>query len=44
MEYPDPLSHGVVVPVSIPTMGQVELFNHLTMCKQMTDVKLNYQC
>ena len=25
-------------------MGQIELFNHLTMCKQMTGVKLNGQC
>ena len=30
---------GVVVPVRVPC--QKELFDHLTVCKQMTDVKLN---
>ena len=25
-------------------MGQIELFNHLTMCKQMSDVKSNCKC
>ena len=31
----------VIVPVRVPSMGQIELFNHLTVSKQMTDVKLN---
>ena len=38
---PGPLLSGVEVLVSIPSIGQIELFNHLTMCKQMTDVKLS---
>ena len=29
-----------VVPVRVLPMGQIELFNHLTMCKQITDVKI----
>ena len=42
----DPLWPRLVVPVRVRSMGQVELFdqelfNHLTVCKQMTDVKLN---
>ena len=24
------------------SMGQMELFNHLTVCIQMTDIKMNY--
>ena len=36
-----------VVPVKVPHMGQIELFeqelfNHSTVCKQITDDKLNY--
>ena len=31
----------VVVPDRVPSMSQIELFDHLTMCKQMTNVKLN---
>ena len=31
----------VVVSVSVQSIGQIGLFNHLTVCKQMTDVKLN---
>ena len=38
---PGPLWPRVVVCDSIPSLGQVELLDHLTMCKQMTDVKLN---
>ena len=46
VEYPFiAVSHTsrAVVPVWVPSMGQIELFNYLTVCKQMTDVKLNYQ-
>ena len=46
---PGLLIPGVVVPVRVPSMGQIEIFNHLlylkhlTVCKKkMTDVKLNY--
>ena len=31
----------VIVPVRVTSMGQIELFTHLTVCKQMTDVKLH---
>ena len=31
---------GVVVPDRVQSIGQIELLNHLTECKQMTDVKL----
>ena len=34
----------VVAPVRVLSMHQIELFNHLTVCKQMTDVKLNCLC
>ena len=37
-----PLRPEVVIPIVVPTMGQIELFNHLSACKQMTDAKLNY--
>ena len=36
-----PLYPRVVVPVKVPSMGQVELFNHLTVSKQMTDIKMD---
>ena len=44
--FPGPLWSRVVVPVRVPFMGQIELFNNLLylkpfVCKQMT-VKLNY--
>ncbi len=29
----------VVTPDRILSMGQIELFNHLTVCKQMTNVE-----
>ena len=32
---------GMLVPVRVTSMGQIEIFNHLTMCKQMTYAKLN---
>ena len=35
---PGPLWPGVVTPDRILSMGQIELFDHLTVCKQMTDV------
>ena len=48
VEYPSLLPGllwlGVVVPVRIPSIGQIELFNHITVCKQMTDVKLSCSC
>ena len=36
----DPLWPKVVAPFRIFSMGQIELFNHLTVCKQMTDNEL----
>ena len=33
---------GVVIPVKVQSMDHIELFDHLTVCKQMTGVKLNY--
>ena len=44
---PGPLLSGAVAPVRVSSMGQIELFNHLlylkhlTVCKLMTDDKLN---
>ena len=32
---------GVIVPFRVPSIGQMELFNHLSLCEQMTDVNLN---
>ena len=32
-----PLKSGVVVPVRILSTDQIELFNNLTVCKQMID-------
>ena len=40
----NPLWPGVVVPVNIAYKSQIEVFNHLTVCQQMTDVKLNCLC
>ena len=37
---PWPLWPGVVVLVKVLSMDQIELYDHLTMCKQITDVKL----
>ena len=34
----------VVVPDRVQSMGQEELLNHLTVYKQMTDIKLNCYC
>ena len=39
---PGPL--GVVVPVRVPSIGQIDLFNNLTVCKQISDAKLNRLC
>ena len=36
-----PLWLGVVVPVRVSSVGQIVLLNHLTLCKQMTEIKLN---
>ena len=30
---------GVVVSVLVPSMRQIQLFNHLTVCKQITDIE-----
>ena len=30
--------HGVILPDRILSMGQIELFDHLNVCKQMADV------
>ena len=38
---PGPLWPWVVVTARVPSMGQIDLFDHLNVCKQMTDVKLN---
>ena len=34
---PDLLWPGVVVPVTVISMGQIELFNHVTVCKQIIE-------
>ena len=34
-----PLGLAVVQPVRVPSMGQIELFDHLTACKQIINVK-----
>ena len=39
---PGPLWSGVAVPARVLSLDQIKLFNHLTVCKLMTDVKLNY--
>ena len=41
---PGQLLHRVVVPVRVQSMGQIELFNYLTVSRQMADVKLNCWC
>ena len=38
---PSPLWPGVVAPDRIQSMGQIELFDIQTVCKQMTYAKLN---
>ena len=35
---------GVVVPFRVSSVSQTELFNHLTVGKQMAAVKLNCWC
>ena len=35
---PGPLWPGVVAIGKVLSMGQIKLFDHLTVCKQMTDV------
>ena len=37
---PGPLGTGMVVPDRVLFMGQIQLFNHLTVYKQMSNVKL----
>ena len=40
-----PLLPGSFWPrVRVPSMREIELFNHLTVSKQVTDVKLNSYC
>ena len=36
--FPAPFYSGVVAPDRVWSMGQIELFDHLTEFKQMTDV------
>ena len=42
-----PSESGVAVPITVSSMGQVELFyvlhtwNYLTVCKQMINIKLD---
>ena len=38
--FPGLVRPGVVVPVRIPSIGQIELFNYFTVSKQLTDVKI----
>ena len=33
---PGPLWPGMIQPVRVPYIGQIEQFNHLTVCKQIT--------
>ena len=37
---PGSLWPGVVIPVKVLSVAQIELFNHLTMRKQMISIKL----
>ena len=39
-----PLWPRVVIPDRVPSIGQIELVDHLTICKLITDVKLNFLC
>ena len=39
---PGPLWHRGLVPVRVPSLGQIVLFNHLNVYKQMTEVKVNF--
>ena len=32
---------GMAVAISVPSMGQIEMFTHLIVCKQMNVVKRN---
>ena len=41
---PCPLWSRVVAPDRFLSMGQIEIFDHLTVCKQMDDVLLNWCC
>ena len=38
---PGPLWPGMVAPDEVQSIGKIELFDHLTVCKQTTDVYLN---
>ena len=38
---PGRLWFGAVLPLTVLSMGQIELFDNLTVCKQMTYIKLN---
>ena len=39
--FPSPIWLGVVAPDRVLSMGQIQLFEIQTMCKQMTNAKLN---
>ena len=41
---PDLLWAGVVVPVRNQYVIQIQVLNHLILCKQMIDVEMNFLC
>ena len=30
----------LIIPFRVPSLGQIELFNYLIVCKQMNDIEL----
>ena len=41
MKYPfTAITFNMVVPVRVPSVSQIELFSHLTVYKQITDIEL----
>ena len=40
--YSQVYSPGLVVPVRVPSLGQIELFSHLTVCKQISSDSFKY--
>ena len=39
--FPSPLWPRVEASAKVLSMGQIELLDHLTVCKQVTDVQFN---
>ena len=35
-----PLLLGMIIPVRVSSVGQIELLNHLTVCKQMIELSV----